>query len=76
MILFGYVVIYTKAEGVLLSYTSPAKVRLLTSPSGSIDVGLLRPGQITLKGYSQLKAGGDTWFAEDVHTEYLHNPHH
>ena len=47
-----------------------------TSPSGSIDVGLLRPGQITLKGYSQLKAGGDTWFAEEVHTEYLHNPHH
>ncbi len=29
VILFGYVVIYTKAEGVLLSYTSPAKVRLL-----------------------------------------------
>lgn len=46
------------------------------SRSGSIDVGVLRPGWITLKGYSELNAGRDTWFAEDVHREYLHNPHH
>ena len=45
------------------------------SRRGSIDVGLLRPGQITLKGYSELNAGGDTWFAEDIHREYLHPRH-
>ena len=41
------------------------------SRNGSIDVGPLRPGQITLKGYSELNAGGDTWLAEETYWEYL-----